>query len=67
MVYSSETNPYPIDLEMVQVSQVAFVWDEYCDKFKQAQHKVGDYKQATYQGAPATPQAQEMAVDTPDS
>ena len=25
MVYSSETNPYPIDLEMVQVSQVAFV------------------------------------------
>ena len=67
MVYSSETNPYPIDLEMVQVSQVAFVWDEYCDKFKQAQHKVGDYKQATYQGAPATPQAQDMAVDTPDS
>ena len=67
MVYSSETNPYPIDLEMVQVSQVAFVWDEYCDKFKQAQHKVGDYKQATYQGAPATPQSQDMAVDTPDS
>ncbi|CAE7825396.1 unnamed protein product [Symbiodinium sp. CCMP2592] len=53
LIYSAQLNPFPIDLYISKVSDVAFVWDEYCDKFKETSSKVGSYKQATYQGAPA--------------
>ncbi|CAE7225743.1 unnamed protein product [Symbiodinium natans] len=39
----------------MKVEAVAYVWDEYCDKFSMADRKCGDYKAATYQGAPALP------------
>ncbi|CAE7830803.1 rnhA [Symbiodinium sp. CCMP2592] len=51
-VYSSSLNPYPIELTTVRVSQVAFCWDEYCDKMS-PDHKVGDYSAGTYSGAPS--------------
>ncbi|OLP92479.1 hypothetical protein AK812_SmicGene25715 [Symbiodinium microadriaticum] len=51
-VYSSNLNPYPIELETLKVNQVAYCWDEYCDKMS-PDKKVGDYNAATYQGAPA--------------
>ena len=31
-VYSSSSNPYPIELQVVGVERVAFSWDEYADK-----------------------------------
>ncbi|CAE7421778.1 unnamed protein product [Symbiodinium natans] len=57
MIYSASSTPYPIDLEIRLVSQVAYVWDEYCDKFGENSRKCGDYRQATFSGAPvaATP------------
>ncbi|CAE7246061.1 unnamed protein product [Symbiodinium natans] len=57
MIYSASSMPYPIDLEIRLVSQVAYVWDEYCDKFGENSRKCGDYRQATFSGAPvaATP------------
>ncbi|CAE7041945.1 unnamed protein product [Symbiodinium natans] len=59
VVYSAGHNPFPIELQIRKVDRVAFVWDEYCDKIRQLDAKVGDYKQATYQGPPAVanPQA----------
>ena len=51
-VYSSNLNPYPIELETLKVSKVAYCWDEYCDKMS-PDKKVGDYNAATFQGAPA--------------
>ena len=54
-IYSSEHSPYPIELHVKRVEAVAFVWDEYCDKFQQNSKKCGDYKSATYKGAPAAP------------
>ncbi|OLQ08497.1 hypothetical protein AK812_SmicGene7976 [Symbiodinium microadriaticum] len=51
-VYSSNLNPYPIELETLKVTQVAYCWDEYCDKMS-PDKKVGDYNAATFKGAPA--------------
>ena len=54
MIYSASSMPYPIDLDIRLVSQVAYVWDEYCDKFGENNRKCGDYRQATFSGAPVT-------------
>ena len=58
LIYSSDMLPYPIPIQVRQVPQIAFVWDEYCDKLSQPDQKVNDYKIATYKGSPqatATP------------
>ena len=54
-IFSSELAPFPLPLAVNKVEAVAYVWDEYCDKFSMADRKCGDYKAATYQGAPALP------------
>ena len=54
-IYSSEHAPFPLDLNVKRVDTVAFVWDEYCDKFQENSRKCGDYKAATYKGAPQVP------------
>ena len=51
-------NPFPLDLEILSVEQVAFCWDEYCDKFNKTAEKVGDYAASTYIGRPAVTSAQ---------
>ena len=55
-IYTSDHQPYPVGLHVQKVESVAYCWDEYCDKFSQNDAKVGDYKSATYKGAPSTPQ-----------
>ena len=52
-IYSSNTNPYPITLQVAEVTEIYYSWDEYCDKFGSAQDKCGDYSKATYCGAPS--------------
>ena len=56
-IFSSEHAPFPIELKVNRVEALAYVWDEYCDKHGQASKKCGDYKSATYAGAPAPPPA----------
>ena len=56
-VYSSSDNPFPVYMDVHPVPEIAYVWDEYCDKFQQSNLKVGSYTQATFQGAPAAPAA----------
>ena len=56
-IYSSEAAPYPLELSVTRVDHIAYVWDEYCDKFSESSHKCGDYKMATFQGRPALPAA----------
>ena len=46
-VYSSETNPYPIEIHVTKVDKVAYCWDEYADKLS-PDKKVGDYSASTY-------------------
>ena len=31
-VYSSTDNPFPVEMNVAEVAQISFVWDEYCDK-----------------------------------
>ena len=50
-VYSSETNPYPVEIDVVKVPQVAYCWDEYCDRMDPTK-KVGDYSASTFCGPP---------------
>ena len=57
-IYTSDHQPYPVGLHVQKVESVAYCWDEYCDKYSQNDAKVGDYKAATYKGAPSTPQPQ---------
>ena len=64
-VYSSAQNPYPLEINVVKVSQVAYCWDEYADKLDPSK-KVGDYKAATYKGAPIlAPQACTTSMGAP--
>ena len=53
LIYSSYHTPYPLDLKVEQSQEIAFVWDEYCDKTGASTEKVGNYKQATVKGKPA--------------
>ena len=55
MVHNSYFCPYPFELQVVQVSAVAYCWDELCDKKNVPQQKVGDYGCCTFQGKPAPP------------
>ena len=61
-VYSSADNPYPIDIAVKEVSSVVYVWDEYCDKFAMADHKVGSYTHSTFAGPPAVSKAAPSAT-----
>ena len=56
-IFSSEHAPFPIELKVNRVEAVAFVWDEYCDKHGEAAKKCGDYKSATFSGAPVAPKS----------
>ena len=51
-IHTSEYEPYPFELQFVVVDHIFFSWDEMCDKFGAASHKVGDYSIATRQGKP---------------
>ena len=53
LVHNSYFCPYPFELQVVQVSAVAYCWDELCDKKNVPQQKVGDYGCCTFQGKPA--------------
>ena len=55
LVYNNYYCPYPFELQVVQVSAVAYCWDELCDKKNVPQQKVGDYGCCTFQGKPAPP------------
>ena len=50
-VYSSGSNPYPVEIDVVKVPQVAYCWDEYCDRMDPTK-KVGDYSASTFCGPP---------------
>ena len=50
-VYSSSSNPYPIELQVVGVERVAFSWNEYAGKMA-PDRKAGDYSASTFQGPP---------------
>ena len=63
-VHSDSYEPFPFDLNVVVVEAVYFSWDEFCDKFKKEDRKIGDYEVATVQrpspsgsrsGAPCRP------------
>ena len=56
-VYCSDHSPYPLELSVTRVDQVAYVWGEYCDKFGERPKKCGDCKMATYKGRPSVPAA----------
>ena len=50
-VYSSGSNPHPVEIDVVKVPQVAYCWDEYCDRMDPTK-KVGDYSASTFCGPP---------------
>ena len=56
-VCCSNHSPYPLELSVARVDQVAYVWGEYCHKFGESSKKCGDYKMATYKGRPSGPAA----------
>ena len=49
LIHSSDSNPFPIPMYVMPVEEIAFSWDELCDKQNQPQ-KVGDYKISTSGG-----------------
>lgn len=51
-IWFNGLNPFPLDLDIVCVEEIAYCWDEYCDKFGKASEKLGDYAQSTYKGRP---------------
>lgn len=53
LIYSSYHSPYPLELAVSPVDQIAYVWDEYCDKTSATEKKIGTYQQATVKGRPA--------------
>ena len=55
VIWNSYYCPYPFNLTLVKVDEVAFVRDEYCDKKGKTAEKVGDYAISTFRGKPATP------------
>ncbi|CAE7580516.1 unnamed protein product [Symbiodinium necroappetens] len=56
VIWNSYYCPYPFNLTLTKVDEVAFVWDEYCDKKGKTAEKVGDYAISTYRGKPAAPE-----------
>ena len=53
ILHSDFYSPYPFELDFVGVQAVGFSWDEYCDKLRKPEEKVGSYSIGTYQGKPA--------------
>ena len=51
-VHSDSYEPFPFDLNVLVVEAVYFSWDEYCDKFRKEDRKIGDYSVATVVGRP---------------
>ena len=50
-IYSSSSEPYPLELSVRTVQAVAFCWGEYASKMAPEQ-QVGDFKAATFKGPP---------------
>ena len=57
VLHNSYFSPYPFELQHNAVEQVAFVWDELCQKMGVPEQQVGDIAAATYQGKPVAPDA----------
>ena len=55
LIHTDYYCPYPLTLEVVVVDQIAFCWDEYCQKTGKPEECVGDLGVATYQGKPPLP------------
>ncbi|CAE7638595.1 hypothetical protein AK812_SmicGene37517 [Symbiodinium microadriaticum] len=51
VIWNSYYCPYPFNLTLVKVDEVAFVWDEYCDKKGKTAEKVGDYATLPTEGS----------------
>ncbi|OLQ01223.1 Ribonuclease H [Symbiodinium microadriaticum] len=52
LIYSSDSNPFPVPMYVMPVDVIAFSWDELCDKMSQPDQKIGDYTVATFGGKP---------------
>ncbi|CAE7900219.1 Kidins220, partial [Symbiodinium sp. KB8] len=52
LIYSSDSNPFPVPMYVMPVDAIAFSWDELCDKMSQPDQKIGDYTVATFGGKP---------------
>ena len=52
LIYSSDSNPFPVPMYVMPVDEIAFSWDELCDKMSQPDQKIGDYSVATFGGKP---------------
>ena len=58
LLHNSYFSPYPLELELVQVEAVAFIWDKFCTKAAAPNECIGDLKMCTYGGKPAPPTAE---------
>ena len=55
LIHNDYYSPFPFHLDIVIVEQIAFCWDEYCQKTSKPDECVGDMGVATYQGKPPLP------------
>ncbi|CAE7787538.1 unnamed protein product [Symbiodinium sp. CCMP2592] len=62
-VHTSAYSPYPFELHFQVVEAVYFSWDEFCDKYRKEDRKVGDYEVATVQGRPPVGIGAELRSD----
>ena len=62
-VHSDSYEPFPFDLNVLVVEAVYFSWDEYCDKFRKEDRKIGDYEVATIVGRPPVGAGAELRSD----
>ena len=54
-VHTNYYEPYPFSLEFMVVDSIYFSWDEFCEKCKKDDAKIGDPSIATVQGKPPAP------------
>ena len=66
LIHSSDSNPFPIPMYVMPVEEIAFSWDELCDKQNQ-QQKVGDYKISTSGGKPPMAAAAASSMPPPST
>ena len=57
LIHNSWYSPYPFTLDLKQVEEVAFIWDEFCSKQGKEDQCVGDLRAATFRGKPVLPKA----------
>ena len=62
-VHSSAYSPYPFELSFNVVEAIYFSWDEFCDKFRKEDRKIGDYEVATARGRPPVGAGAELRSD----